>query len=126
MQRLAARAKADAEAGRQGRADAEAERQRTGKKRRGRAPKEVDETPDDKAQMRFTDPELKIMQTNNKGWDYCGNAQASADGAQQIIVACAVTAEANDKQQALPMARLMVANLSQGLSHAAPIGAGDA
>ena len=113
MRRLEARAKAEAEAERQRRAEAEAERQRTGKKRRGRAPKEVDETPEDKAQMSFTDPELRIMQTNNKGWDYCGNAQASVDGAYQIIVACEVTAEANDKQQALPMAQLTVAHLEQ-------------
>jgi transposase len=113
MQRLEARAKAEAEAERQRRAKAEAERQRTGQTRRGRAPKAVEETPDDKAQMRFTDPELGIMQTNNKGWEYCGNAPASVDGAYQIIVACDVTAEANDKQQALPMAQLMLAHLEQ-------------
>jgi transposase len=113
MQRLEAQAKAGAEAERQRRAEAEAERQRTGQKRRGRAPKEVDETPEDKAQMSFTDAELNIMQTNNKGWDYCGNAQASVDGAHQIIVACDVTAEANDKQQALPMAQLTMAYLQQ-------------
>lgn len=113
MRRLEARAKADAEAERQRRAEVEAERQRTGHKRRGRAPKEVDETPDDKAQMSFTDPELGIMQTNNKGWDYCGNAQASVDGAFQIILACEVTAEANDKQQAEPMAQLTMAQLEQ-------------
>jgi len=75
MQRLEARAKAEAEAERTRRAEAEAERQRTGKTRRGKAPKEVDETPEDKAQMSFTDSELGIMQTNNKGWEYCGNAQ---------------------------------------------------
>jgi transposase len=113
MQRLEARAKVEAEAERQRRAEAEAERQRTDKKRRGRTPKEVDETPGDKAQMSFTDPELGIMQTNNKGWDYCGNAQASVDGAYQIIVACDVTAEANDKQQAVPMAQLTAAYLEQ-------------
>jgi transposase len=113
MQRLEARAKAEAEAERQRRAAAEAERQRTGKTRRGRAPQEVDETPDDKAQLSFTDAELHIMQTNNKGWDYCGNAQASVDGAYQIILACDVTAETNDKQQALPMAQLTVAHLEQ-------------
>jgi transposase len=113
MQRLAARANAEAEAERQRRAEAEAARQRTGTKRRGRAPKAVDETPDDKAQMSFTDPELGIMQTNNKGWDYCGNAQASVDGAYQIIVACDVTAAANDKQQAEPMAQLIVTQLEQ-------------
>jgi transposase len=113
LQCLEARAKAEAEAERQRRAEAEAERQRTGKARRGKAPKEVDETPADKAQMSFTDPELQIMQTNNKGWDYCGNAQASVDEAYQIIVACDVTVEANDKQQAVPMAQLTVAHLEQ-------------
>jgi len=111
MRRLEARAKTEAEAERQRRAEAEAERQRTGKTRRGRVPQAVDETPDDKAQMSFTDAELHIMQTNNKGWDYCANAQASVDGAYQIIVACDVTAEANDKQQAVPMAQLTVAHL---------------
>lgn len=113
MQRLESQANAEAEAERQRRAAAEVERQRTGQKRRGRAPKEVDETPDEKAQMSFTDAALHIMQTNNKGWDYCGNAQASVDGAHQIIVACDVTAEANDKQQAVPMAQLTAANLEQ-------------
>jgi len=113
MQRLEARAKAEAGAERQRRADVEAERHRTGTKRRGRAPKEVDETPEDKAQMSFTDPELQIMQSNNKGWDYCGNAQVSVDEAYQIIVACDVTVEANDKQQAAPMAQLTVAHVEQ-------------
>jgi transposase len=113
LKRLEARAKVEAEAERQRRAEAEAERQRMGTRRRGRAPKAVDELPDDKAQRSFTDPELHIMQTNNKGWDYCGNAQVSVDGAYQIIVACAVTAEANDKQQAVPMAQLTGAHLEQ-------------
>lgn len=113
MRRLEARAKADAEAERQRRAEVEAERQRPGTPRRGKAPRPVDETPDDKAQTNFTDPELQIMRTTNKGWEYCGNAQVSVDAAHQIIVACDVTAEANDKQQAEPMARLTVAALEQ-------------
>ena len=93
--------------------EADAERQRSGKKRRGKAPKEIDETPADKAQMSFTDPELHIMQTNNKGWDYCGNAQASVDGAYQIIVACDVTDATNDKQQAEPMGQAILETLKQ-------------
>ena len=113
MRRLEARAKAEAEAERQRRADAEAERQRTGTTRRGKAPQPVDETPDDKAQTNFTDPELQIMRTNNKGWEYCGNAQASVDAAHQIIVACDVTTESNDTQQAAPMAQMTVAHLEQ-------------
>src|SRR5499426_4499625 len=113
MRRLEAEAKAEAEAERQQRAEREAERQRLGKKRRGKAPTPVEDSPDDKAQSNFTDPELHIMRTNNKGWDYCGNAQASVDAAHQIIVACDVTAESNDKQQAEPMAQLTVASLEQ-------------
>src|SRR5499433_3860704 len=113
MRRLEARAKAEAEAERQRRAEVEAERQRLGRPRRGKAPKPVDETPDDKAQTNFTDPELQIMRTNNKGWEYCGNAQASVDAAHQIIVACDVTAASNDKQQAEPMAQMTMAHLAQ-------------
>ena len=113
MRRLEAQAQAEAEAERQRRADAEAERQRTGKKRRGKAPKPVEDSPDDKAQSNLTDPELHIMRTNNKGWDYCGNAQASVDGACQIILACDVTEAANDKQQAEPVAQATLATLNQ-------------
>jgi transposase len=113
MQRVEARAKAEAEAERQRRAEAEAERARTGKTRRGKVPKPVDDTPADKAQTNFTDPELQIMQTNNKGWEYCGNAQVSVDGACQIILACDVTDAANDKQQAEPVAEATLATLAQ-------------
>jgi transposase len=113
MRRLEAEAKAEADAERQRRLEADAERQRSGKKRRGKAPQEIDETPADKAQMSFTDPELHIMQTNNKGWDYCGNAQISVDGACQIILACDVTDAANDKQQAVPVAHATLVTLAQ-------------
>ena len=111
MRRLEAEAQAAAAAEKQRREEAEAERQRTGKKRRGREPGPIVETPADKAQTNFTDPELSIMQTANKGWEYCGNAQASVDGACQIIVACDVTDQCNDKQQAAPMAEATRAQL---------------
>ena len=113
MQRLEAQAKAEAEAERARRAEADTERARQGKKRRGREPKAVEETPPDKAQMSFTDAELPIMPTNHKGWDDCGNAQASTDGAYQVILACDVTDAPNDKQQAEPMAQATLANLDQ-------------
>jgi transposase len=113
MQRLEARAKAQADAERARRAEADAERARQGKKRRGREPKAVEETPLDKAQMSFTDAELHIMQTNNKGWDYCGNAQASVEETCQVILACDITEAPNDKQQAEPMAQATLANLAQ-------------
>jgi hypothetical protein len=41
------------------------------------------------------------MKANNKGWDQCGNAQAAVDSAKQIIVACDVTSDSNDKQQSV-------------------------
>jgi transposase len=113
MRRLEEQAKREAEEELQRRAEAEAERQRQGEKRRGREPKPVDETPSDKAQMSFTDAELHIMRTNNKGWDYCGNAQASVDEAYQIILACDVTDETNDKKQAEPMAQAILETLEQ-------------
>jgi transposase len=87
MQRLEEQAKAAAEAERQRWAEADAERERKGEKCRGRPPKPVEETPPDHAQMSFTDAELHIMQTHNKGWGYCGNAQARVDEAYQIILA---------------------------------------
>ena len=104
-QRLEEQARAEAEAERQRRAEAEAERQRSGRKRRGKEPRPVSDVPDDKAQTSFTDPELKVMKQSNKGWDYCGNAQISVDATCQIIVACFVTAAANDQQQAVPLAQ---------------------
>jgi transposase len=113
MRRLEAQAKAEAEAERQRRTAAEAERAQTGKSRRGKAPQPVSETPDDKAQSNFTDPELHIMRTTNKGWDYCGNAQASVDATCQIILACDVTDASNDKQQAEPMAQATLSILAQ-------------
>jgi len=112
MQRLEAQAQAEAEAERQHRAEAEAERHRTGKKRRGKAPTPVQESPDDKAQSNFTDAELHIMRTNNKGWEYCGNAQVSVDAACQIILACDVSNAPNDKQQAEPLAQATLATLA--------------
>src|SRR5437899_8049235 len=113
MRRLEAQAKAEADAERKRRADAEAERMRTGKPRRGKEPKPVEERPSDKAQSNFTDPELHIMPTPNKGWEYCGNAQASVDETCQIIEPCDVTDASNDTQQAEPMAQATLLTLSQ-------------
>jgi transposase len=109
--RLEATAKAEAEAERQRRAEAEAQREATGQTRRGREPGPIADTPEDRAQTNFTDPDLKIMKTNNKGWDYCGNAQVTVDDACQIILACDVVAACNDKPLAVPMAEATVANL---------------
>ena len=90
----------------------QAQREAEGRQRRGKPPAAVDPTPTDKAQTNFTDPEAKIMKQSNKGFDYSYNAQAVVDGANQIIVAAEVTPQANDKQQAVPMARAALDNLA--------------
>ena len=73
------------------------------KPQRGRKRKAVSEVPAYNKQYNFTDPESGIMKANNKGWDQCGNAQAAVDSKKQIIVACDVTSQSNDKQQFEPM-----------------------
>ena len=73
------------------------------KPQRGRKRKAVSEVPAYNKQYNFTDPESGIMKANNKGWDQCGNTQAAVDSKKQIIVACDVTSQSNDKQQFEPM-----------------------
>lgn len=113
MRRLEGQAKAEADAERKRRAEAAAERQRTGQQRRGKAPKPVEESPEDKAQSHCTDPDLRIMRTNNKGWEYGGNAPASVDGACQILMACDVSDATNDTPPAEPIALATRATLAQ-------------
>jgi transposase len=110
-QRLEAEAQARAAEEQRQRDVAEAQRQAAGERRRGKEPAPVDPTPADKAQTNFTDPEAKCMKTSNKGFDYCYNGQAVVDREHQIIVAAEITAAANDKQQAVPMAQAAVSNL---------------
>jgi transposase len=120
MKRLEAEAKAAADAERRRREEAEVQRQRTGTQRRGRAPGPIVAAPAAKAQTNFTEPELSIMKTANKGWDCCGNAQASVDDGCQIILACDVTDQCNDKRQAEPMAQATRDHLDRaGLAPAA-------
>lgn len=110
--RLEAEAKAKALEEQRRRDEEQAQREADGRKRRGKEPAPVQSSPEDKAQTNFTDPEAKIMKQSNKGFDYSYNAQAVVDGAAQIIVSAEVTNAANDKQQAVPLARAALANLS--------------
>jgi transposase len=110
--RLEAEAQAEAQAEQRRRDEAQAQREAEGRRRRGKEPAPIDPTPEDKAQTNFTDPASKIMKQSNKGFDYSYNAQAVVDSADQIIVAAAVTDEANDKQQAVPMAEAALDNLT--------------
>ena len=64
------------------------------------------------------------MKVSNKGFDQCGDAQAVANE-EQIIIAAAVTPQANDKRQVVPMVEQSQANL-QAAGVAKKIGAFDA
>ena len=110
--RLEAEARAQAEDEQRRRDEEQAKREAEGRKRRGKEPAPIDPTPEDKAQTNFTDAEAKVMKQSNKGFDYSYNAQAVVDSAEQIIVAAETTNEANDKQQAVPMAQAALDNLN--------------
>ena len=97
---LEAEAKAAAE---QARTERQADCNKDDKPKGGRRLKPVSDIPADNKQYNFTDPESKIMKVSNKGWDQCANAQAAVDSHKQIIVACDVTNETNDKRQFEPM-----------------------
>ncbi len=73
----------------------------TGKKKRGRKPKEVVAVPVEEAKANTTDPDSRIMKTR-QGYVQGYNVQAVVSQ-DQIIVAVGVTQEANDVQQLKPM-----------------------
>jgi hypothetical protein len=73
----------------------------------------IDSTAKNKAQTNFTNPDAKIMNLSNKGSDYSHNDQAVLNGEEQIIEAAEVTSAANDKQQAVPIARTAPDNLDE-------------
>ena len=88
----------------QAKIDRRAEEEReTGKKKRGRKPKSVDEAAAkaDEAKANMTDPDSGIMKTR-QGHLQGYNAQAVVT-MDQIIVAADVTNEANDQKQLVPM-----------------------
>jgi transposase len=58
--------------------------------------------PGDKDQYNFSDPESRIMK-GSEGFAQAYNAQAAVEASMQLIVGQAVTQEANDKQQIVPM-----------------------
>lgn len=72
-------------------------------KKRGRAPKTARGKPAPKAQYNFTDPESRIMKNSDKAYVQAYNALAAVDGANQIIVACDVSANPADSVSTVEM-----------------------
>jgi len=74
----------------------------TGKKTKGRVPKEPTGEVLDKDQVNLTDEESRIMKTSGGGFEQCYNAQASADHDSRLILHTHVTQNSNDKQEIKP------------------------
>ena len=58
--------------------------------------------PEKTTQRNFTDPEARMMKTN-EGFQYAYNAQAVVDEESQVIIAAEITQQAGDVGQLLPM-----------------------
>jgi len=72
------------------------------------------ETPAADAQGNLTDPESRLMvDGSTKAFVQGYNAQVAAAGVPQIIVAQTVVAEANDRQQLIPMMQQVEQNLGE-------------
>ncbi len=88
-----------------------------GKKFGGRPPQVPDPEqakPEPKAQRKFTDPESRIMKDGaTKSFMQPYNGQAAVDSHAQIIVAAALTQDANDKKQLLPMLKQVEENMGR-------------
>jgi transposase len=80
------------------------ERRRKGEKPRGKEPVAPPESPPDKMQHNFTDPESRIMKAGNGDpFEQACNAQAAVDAKSCLIVGKHVTDTPNDKQQLNPI-----------------------
>jgi transposase len=81
---------------------------------RGRPPKAPTGEPDPKAQQNFTDPDSRIMKDSaTKSFVQAYNCQAVVDSQFQVIVACEVTQQANDREQVKPLVKQVVTNLGK-------------
>ena len=109
---LEAEAKAAAAAEAKARAEAEEKRKAEGRKRPGKPAAPPSEEPDPKAQKNFTDPESRIMKTND-GFIQGYNAQAAVDATAQVIVAHGLDARQSDQHQLTPIADAIEANLGR-------------
>ena len=71
--------------------------------RSGRPPAPPRETPPDRAQYNFTDPQSRIMKAADGAFIQAYNAQVAVDAHRQIIVAAEVTNQAADAPHLAPM-----------------------
>jgi len=67
-------------------------------------------TPEKRAQRSFTDPEARMIKTND-GFQYAYIAQAVADETSQVVIAVEVTEQASDVDQLISMIEVMAGTL---------------
>ena len=79
---------------------------------RNRPPAGKDGTPTDKAQRNFTDPESRVMKTND-GFIQGYNGQAVVDEAHQIVIAHGLSNRSPDAQHFEPMLARAIANAGE-------------
>jgi len=108
---LEANAKAKAERQRAEQAANAAQAAAAGRKPRPAKPPR--ETPEERMQYNFTDPESHIMKNADGAFVQAYNAQVAVDAAHQIIVAADVTAQPADAPQLVPMATAIAENTGQ-------------
>jgi transposase len=99
----------------------EAEEQASGRRKRGRKPKEPDPSVDPDTVANTTDPQSGILKTR-RGWVQGYNAQAVVTTGQ-IILAADVTTQANDVRQLTGMLDQAQANVEAVLGEEAVLGA---
>jgi len=109
--RLEREAEAAAERSHQELTEREADEASTGKKKRGRKPKEVSPEPTNQVKANATDPDSRIMKSR-QGYVQGYNIQTVVNE-EQIILAVGVTQEANDVRQLKPMLDTMDRILSE-------------
>jgi len=108
--KAALEAKAQAKAERQRAEHAAKTAQAAAEGRKPRPAKPPRETPEDRMQYNFTDPESHIMKNADGAFVQAYNAQAAVDAAHQFIVATGVTAQPADAPHLEPMATAVTEN----------------
>ncbi len=94
--------------------EAREHREGSAKGRPATVPDPAEARPAPTAQRNFTDPDSRIMKDGaTKSFEQAYNAQAAVDSDTQIIVAAAVTQDAGDVQQFVPMLEQIRVNVGQ-------------
>jgi len=86
-----------------------AKEKEAGRKLGGKTPKAPEPGPKASDQINLTDEQSRIMPVVGGGFEQAYNAQAAADVATMLVVATRVTQAPNDKEQVVPMLKLVKA-----------------